>query len=164
MMPVPSAAHRVRLVRGSLCRSMSMSIIPQTGYSRLPVLLGLAALACAAPASRTGDTAGTGVARVDDTVRIARLEREARALVSTTGCESAASCRTAPVGSRGCGGPRSYVVYCPASTDTVALVRKLEELERAEKQYNERESIVSTCEMRMPPAVGVQGGSCVAAR
>ena len=141
-----------------------MSIIPQTGYSRLPVLLVLAALACAAPASRTGDTAGTAVARVDDTVRIARLEREARALVSTTGCAAATSCRTAPVGSRGCGGPRSYVVYCAASTDTVALLRKLEELKRAEMDYNEREGVVSTCEMRLPPGVTVQGGSCVATR
>jgi hypothetical protein len=115
-------------------------------------------------ASRAGDSAGSGAASVADTVRIARLEREARALLSTTGCESAASCRTAPVGSRGCGGPRSYVVYCPASTDTAALLRKLEELKRAEMDYNERTGAVSTCEMRMPPDLAVQGGSCVAAR
>jgi hypothetical protein len=124
----------------------------------------LAAVACAAPASRSGDSVGSGAARLDDTVRLARLEREARALLSTTGCQSAASCRTAPVGARGCGGPRSYVVYCPASTDTVALLRKLEELKRAEMEYNERAGVVSTCEMRMPPAVAVQGGSCVATR
>jgi hypothetical protein len=124
----------------------------------------LAAVACAAPASRSGDSAGSAAARLDDTVRLARLEREARALLSTTGCQSGASCRTAPVGARGCGGPRSYVVYCPASTDTVALLRKLEELKRAEMEYNERAGVVSTCEMRMPPAVAVQGGSCVATR
>jgi hypothetical protein len=46
----------------------------------------------------------------------------------------------------------------------VALFRKLEELKRAETAYNERESVVSTCEMRMPPNVTVQGGSCIAAR
>ena len=84
--------------------------------------------------------------------------------MSTTGCATATACRTAPVGSRGCGGPRSYVVYCPASTDTAALLRKLAELERAEREYNEREGVVSTCEMRMPPAVTAQGGSCAAAR
>ena len=139
------------------------SVIP-TACSRTLVLLTLAGAACAAPASRTGDTARSGTARLDDTARLARLEREARALVSTTGCATATSCRTAPVGWRGCGGPRSYVVYCPASTDTVALLRKLEELKRAETEYNERESVVSTCEMRMPPDVAVQGGSCVAAR
>ena len=128
------------------------------------VLITLAGVACAAPAPRTGDSAGSGAARLDDTVRLARLEREARALVSTTGCAEATSCRTAPVGWRGCGGPRSYVVYCPASTDTVALLRKLEELKRAEMEYNEREGVVSTCEMRLPPGVTVEGGNCVAAR
>jgi hypothetical protein len=132
--------------------------------SRVVVLLTLVGVACASPAPRTGDSAGSGGARLDDTARLARLEREARALVSTTGCDVASSCRTAPVGSRGCGGPRSYVVYCPASTDTVALLRKLEELKRAEMEYNEREGVVSTCEMRMPPAVTVQGATCVATR
>jgi hypothetical protein len=68
------------------------------------------------------------------------------------------------VGWRGCGGPRAYLVYCPLSTDTVALMRKLEELKRAEMERNEREGVVSTCEMRLPPSVAVQGGSCVAAR
>jgi hypothetical protein len=141
-----------------------MSTMISTARSRALVLVVLAGVACASPAPRTGDSAGSGAARLDDTARFARLEREARALASTTGCASAASCRTAPVGSRGCGGPRSYVVYCPASTDTVALLRKLKELERAEIEYNEREGVVSTCEMRMPPDVAVQAGRCVAAR
>ena len=141
-----------------------MSAVIRIASSRVLVLLTLAAVACASPsAASSGDSAGAGRS-ADDTARLARLEREARALVSTTGCAAATSCRTAPVGSRGCGGPRSYVVYCPASTDTVALLRKLEELKRAEMEYNEREGVVSTCEMRMPPGVTVQGGSCVATR
>src|SRR5687767_9178528 len=115
-----------------------MSTVIRTACSRTLVLLTLAGVACAAPASRGGDSAGSVSDRLADTARLAQLEREAQALVSTTGCAAATSCRTAPVGSRGCGGPRSYVVYCPASTDTVALLRKLEELRRAEMQYNER--------------------------
>ena len=141
-----------------------MPIVIRTACSRTLVLLALAGVACAAPAPRSGDSAGSDAARLADTARFAQLEREARALVSTTGCSAATSCRTAPVGARGCGGPRSYVVYCPASTDTAALLRKLEELERAEMAYNEREGVVSTCEMRMPPDVAVQGGRCVATR
>ena len=141
-----------------------MSLVIRTACSRTLVLLTLAGMACAAPAPRSGDSAGSGTARPADTARFARLEREAHALASTSGCSAATSCRTAPVGWRGCGGPRSYVVYCPASTDTVALLRKLEELRRAEMEYNEREGVVSTCEMRMPPDVAVQGGRCVATR
>jgi hypothetical protein len=70
------------------------------------------------------------------------------------------TCRTAPVGWRSCGGPRTYLVYCAASTDTVALFRKLAELEKAERAYNLRSGMMSTCEFRMPPTVKLQGGRC----
>jgi hypothetical protein len=92
--------------------------------------------------------------------RLARLEQEARALAKTDGCADVAACRTAPVGWRGCGGPRTYLVYCAATTDTVALFRKLKELEEAEKQYNATSGMMSTCELRMPPRVGLAGRSC----
>jgi hypothetical protein len=96
----------------------------------------------------------------DDRPRLVRLEREARALVKTDGCSNADACRTAPVGWRGCGGPRTYVVYCAATTDTIALFRKLKELETAEKVYNAKSGIVSTCELRMPPGTKLEGRSC----
>ena len=80
-----------------------------------------------------------------DTARLARLEREARAIAKTEGCTSASACRTAPVGWRGCGGPRTYIVYCAATTDSVALFRKLDELKAAETAYNERSVILRTC-------------------
>lgn len=119
--------------------------------------------ACASPAPRSADSsAASRAGRVDDTTRIAQLEREARALVRTSGCDAVSSCRTAPVGWRACGGPRAYVVYCAASTDTAALLRKLEELRRVEADYLERAGMASTCEMRMPPNVVLEGGSCAA--
>jgi hypothetical protein len=108
-----------------------------------------------APAGATSDTG-------DARARIARLESEARALATLTGCTSADECRTAPVGSRGCGGPRTFIAYCAASTDTVALFRKLDELKAAEEKYNAANGIGSTCEMRMPPVPGFTGGRCTA--
>jgi hypothetical protein len=98
-----------------------------------------------------------------DTGQIARLEREARALARADGC-SANACRTAPVGSRPCGGPREYVVYCAATTDSAALFAKLAELARAEEAFNRAGGMASTCEFREPPNVAVQGGRCVAAQ
>ena len=92
--------------------------------------------------------------------RLSRLEREARALARTDGCDSVAQCRTAPVGWRSCGGPRTYLVYCAATTDTVALFRKLAELEVAEKDYNLKSGLMSTCIMREPPQVSLRGRSC----
>jgi hypothetical protein len=64
------------------------------------------------------------------------------------------------VGWRGCGGPRTYLVYCAASTDTTALFRKLTELEQAEQAYNASTGMASTCELREPPAVSLAGRSC----
>ena len=107
----------------------------------------------AAPAT----SAGSGAA---DTGSVARLEREARALAHTEGCASAGQCRVAPLGHRACGGPRDYVAYCAATTDSAALFRKLDELARAEDEYNRAAGIASTCEFRTPPAVTVAGGRC----
>lgn len=95
---------------------------------------------------------------------LARLEREARALASTSGCRSAGDCRSAPVGARACGGPRSYLTYCAATTDTVALFARLQALETAEQAYNRHSGMMSTCEMRLPPATALVGGRCTEAR
>jgi hypothetical protein len=92
--------------------------------------------------------------------QIQKLEAEARAMAKTTGCSSASACRTAPVGARPCGGPRTYIVYCAATTDSVALFKKLGELETVEKAYNKSAGIAGTCDFRMPPGVTAVGGSC----
>jgi hypothetical protein len=92
--------------------------------------------------------------------RLSRLEHEARELAHTSGCDSLAQCRTAPLGWRSCGGPRDYIAYCAASTDTVALFRKLAELEAAEKEYNLKSGMMSTCIMRQPPRISLSGGKC----
>lgn len=116
----------------------------------------------AAPAGTTtpapGAAAGEG-----DSARIARLEREARALARTDGCAGAAQCRMAPVGHRACGGPRTYLPYCASSTDSAALFRKLDELARAEEEYQAKAGMASTCEFREPPVATLAGGRCAAA-
>ncbi len=103
----------------------------------------------------TGDTSPAG-----QRARIEKLEAEARAIAKVAGCASATGCRTASVGARACGGPRTYIVYCAASTDSVALFRKLAELETVEKAYLKSSGMVGTCEFRMPPGVTASGGSC----
>ena len=91
---------------------------------------------------------------------IRRLEEQAIALAKTGGCSSVDQCRAAPVGSRACGGPRYYLPYCRLTTDSAALFAKLDEVKRAEEDYNRRNQIVSTCEFRMAPPLEVVGGSC----
>jgi hypothetical protein len=126
--------------------------------------LALLVTSCVAPPKRAPDSTDSSgayvAAPVDDRTRLARLEREARALAKTDGCSTSESCRTAPVGWRGCGGPRTYLVYCAATTDSVALYRKLDEMKEAEILYNAKSGMMSTCEMRMPPVVTASGGRC----
>ena len=119
---------------------------------------GLFAAACAAPGASTADTPAADTAASQG--RVDRLEAEARALAKADGCGATSQCRAAPVGSRPCGGPRTYVVYCAATTDSAALYRKLDELKVAEEAYNKKTGLASTCEFRTPPAVESQGGSC----
>jgi hypothetical protein len=111
-----------------------------------------------------GGTSNTGLTaeQQKDWDKIEQLEAQAKALIKTDGCTASAECRTAPVGSRGCGGPRYYLTYCSNSTDSVALFAKLGEVAKAEQAYNQKNQVMSTCEFRMPPVVELRGGSCVA--
>jgi hypothetical protein len=93
---------------------------------------------------------------------IVRLEDEAKKIAHTEGCTSSADCRSAAVGSRGCGGPRYYIPWCARTTDSAALFDKLAEVAKAEQAYNRKYNIMSTCEMRLPPLVEATGGSCTA--
>ncbi len=95
-----------------------------------------------------------------DWAAILRLEDQAKAIAKTSGCATVSQCRTAPVGSRACGGPRYYLAYCSTSTDSVALFTKLDEIVAAENAYNRKYQLVSTCEFRMPPELRLAGGSC----
>jgi len=114
----------------------------------------------ATPSATSEATPGAAHDTISAQARIARLEADARALVKMTGCNSATECHTAPVGERACGGPRDYLVYCPATTDTVALFQKLDQLKAAEVEYNKSSNAMSTCEFRMPPKISLIGGSC----
>jgi hypothetical protein len=117
-------------------------------------------------ASKSASSAPSSSGKTDSaaaTSRITQLEAEARALAKTTGCNSATECRTAPVGERACGGPRDYIIYCAATTDSVALFRKLDELKAAEIEFNKSSNAMSTCEFRMPPKAAAIGGRCRAA-
>jgi hypothetical protein len=123
---------------------------------------GAVATACSAPRQPATPASETGQATAQETAqeRIQRLEREARALARVDGCTSGGECRAAPVGDRACGGPRTYIVYCARTTDSVALYRKLDELAEAERAYNQQQGMASTCEFRMPPRLVAGLGSC----
>jgi hypothetical protein len=114
------------------------------------------------PAGPDGDKIVLTGDQKTDWAQIVALENQAKALVKTDGCSSAGECRTAAVGSRACGGPRYYLVYCSRTTDSAALFRKLDAVVAAEREYNAKYQLVSTCEFRLPPKVALSGASCQA--
>ena len=133
----------------------------------LIVGISLGAAGCS-PSSQSGVPVAPGDDKIvftgdqkGDWGQIVALEDQAKAILKISGCGSAAECRTAPVGSRACGGPRYYLVYCAKTTDSAALFRKLDAIAAAEREYNQRYNLVSTCEFRMPPNVGLVAGSCL---
>lgn len=131
------------------------------------IAIVLVTLACAQPPNGPGTDdeipppggAQSGT-REGDWAAILRLEDEAKAIAKTSGCSSVSGCRTAPVGSRACGGPRYYIAYCAATTDSAALFRKLDAVAAAEREFNRKYQIVSTCEFRMPAPLTMSGGEC----
>lgn len=128
------------------------------------LVITAAAVTALSGASCTGPRQPSGGAKNADTsaarAALSRLEADARALVSTNGCNMASRCRAAPIGARVCGGPRTYVAYCAATTDSMALFKKLDQLKTAETQINQQAGMLGTCEFLMPPTVTSQGGSC----
>ena len=115
-----------------------------------------------APSGPDGDKIVLTGDQKADWAQIVAIENEAKALVKTDGCAAAGECRTTPVGSKACGGPRYYLVYCSRTTDSTALFRKLDAVAAGEREYNTRYKIVSTCEFRLPPQLALSGGSCQA--
>ena len=111
-------------------------------------------------APRSGSNTAAPGTQQGDSAAIDKLEQEANAIAKTNGCSSSGDCRTAPVGSRACWGPRYYLPYCARSTDSAALFSKLEEVAAAEKAYDSKYHIMSTCEFRMAPAVESVAGVC----
>jgi hypothetical protein len=128
----------------------------------LLVLAACSQQTAGAPAGPDGDKVVLTGDQKTDWAQIIALENQAKALVQTDGCSSAWDCRTAPVGSRACGGPRYYLIYCSRTTDSVALFRKLDAVAAAEREFNSRYQLVSTCEFRLPPKVALSGTSCQA--
>src|SRR5829696_3792281 len=67
--------------------------------------------------------AGVPANQQSDWAVIEKIEAEAKTIAKTGGCTVTGDCRSAPVGSRACGGPRYYMPYCAKTTDSVGLFR-----------------------------------------
>ncbi|MEW4925310.1 hypothetical protein [Algibacter sp. 2305UL17-15] len=75
---------------------------------------------------------------------------EIEAFIKGIPCENAEDWTFTPYGSKACGGPQWFLAY-PKSIDTVAFLKKVEEYTKAERDYNIKWSVFSTCDVVSPP-------------
>ena len=75
-------------------------------------------------------------------------------------CDELSECATLPVGSKACGGPQSYLVYCASAVDETSLIEKVDEYTALEHEYNLANDIASTCDEELEPGVDLVDGVC----
>ena len=133
-----------------------------TRYRARAVFAALLIAACARKEDPPSPDQPPAENRAVTEASVRELEQQARALAKADGCDRADQCASAPMGAKACGGPRTYLVYCKATTDEAALMRTLDELKRAEEEYNRTAGIMSDCSMAMRPVVRLEGRTCTA--
>ena len=82
--------------------------------------------------------------------------------VGTAACSSPAVCRTQPLGSKPCGGPRQYLIYSLKVTDSARLAADAARYSEAEARMNREKGLMSDCSMLVAPQVSCVSGKCAA--
>jgi hypothetical protein len=118
----------------------------------LPALLGLVALAlsaCAMAADEGPKPRHLPAAAETRTDRIAAVN----ALIGDAECDHSDQCRAIAIGSKACGGPRSYLAWSVRNTDQAALQAAVDAQTQAEGAANRSGGLVSDCRMVTAPNV-----------
>ena len=86
----------------------------------------------------------------------------AREVVKINGCTRPSQCHAMPMGSRPCGGPSEFLVYCALSTDVKKLKSRVKTATDAEKALNATTQLMSICSVLPEPKVELVRGVCIA--
>lgn len=83
-------------------------------------------------------------------------------MVTNASCTPNSTCEYVALGSKPCGGPKSYLAY-PSSMDTKLLLEQVAVYNLKEDAYNKKWSIISDCMAVAPPfRVDCINNKCVA--
>jgi len=97
----------------------------------------------------------------DDLLALQAMFEELEALSNSAACVDSAEWVFTAYGSKACGGPQGYIPYS-SQIDVADFLSKVEEYTVAERNYNIRWGIVSTCEVTAQPTDLVcENGSAV---
>jgi hypothetical protein len=89
-----------------------------------------------------------------DEVQLEKIKTAIEAEIAKEKCENADDWKFAPIGSKACGGPKSYIAY-PKTIETTILP-KIEDYNKREAEFNTKYGITSDCAMTPEP----QGIKC----
>ena len=96
----------------------------------------------------------------DDRVELAK---DILSLTADVTCDSDSQCKSVGLGDKPCGGFQEYRVYSLKSVDEPALLRKIDDYNRLDKENNLKNNKVSTCEFLMQPTTSCMDNQCMAA-
>jgi hypothetical protein len=83
-----------------------------------------------------------------------------RTLIGDAACTDADQCRLIAFGAKPCGGPRQYLVYSTAITDSTALDAAVARFNARDAEVNRLLHRVSDCSMVPRPRITVVEGRC----
>ena len=95
-----------------------------------------------------------------DTTTLAGLRANVQSLIGDAACSSVDECRLVAFGSKPCGGPRQYLAYSIAITDSTALATAVARYNAREAEANRQNDRISDCSMVVRPTVTVVDGHC----
>lgn len=88
-------------------------------------------------------------AQEEDQDKLKVLIKEIESLINTEKCNNAADWKFAPIGSKPCGGPSSYIAY-PQQLET-EILSKISLFTAMQSDYNLKYNLTSDCAMVLPP-------------
>lgn len=92
--------------------------------------------------------------------KLAELRQQIRDIIKPAQASSLSQCKLVGLGSKPCGGPERYLMYSTATTDEAKLLPVVEQYNRMHEMLNEKQGMVSTCEMIPEPGIIINGGMC----
>lgn len=126
----------------------------------IALLLACAACSgCASDLSATPPPAAASASSADASGPAATLP-QIRALVGAAACTDSAQCRSAPLGSRACGGPEAYLAWSTAATAAAPLQQLLDRYRREREQADAAAGMQSVCTVVPDPGAQCRAGVC----
>lgn len=113
---------------------------------------------CAAPPPDRPANAPAETTSAED---LQNTRAEIDRLIGQARASTLSQCALVALGDRPCGGPRTYLAYSLAETDSAQLAEFVDLYTRLDRERNVEVGLVSSCEVLARPTVVLEGGRCV---